>query len=315
MQFVSATFSVALAGIVCVAALTACNSKGTLPEVTGFRQGTGDATSNNSKLPNQQSQAGLQFGDGRASGTSVTSIEGEKIDAPTVEFAGQGMMEHRGGEANLQQAFIAEIDDKELRIHVTRFQAVSGDNVSDVNKGLKDSTGISKSFRPLRAELEGLAQFGSFKNLDFLVFATETIDAKGRKFVYVDPVPVLVIPAPEARYQVLQSEAISYQTQVRGAREFTLMTTVRRDYNQPSGTNVVIEYTIPEDRDGDLYGIFPFAKSSTYVIDTTAKRVTEIKTSTLYHDSDRDRARTIDLNFSLCRETRTTGSQVFGNCI
>jgi hypothetical protein len=257
---------------------------------------------NSTNQPNNSSN-------GFGSGQDITNEPDIDINYPVLSFTGRGNLDHRNGSANVVQKISASMNKSELRVTVQQFAAESGDNTSDVNEQISSQTGDTVYQR--ETVPVSTSNLAPSQDASFLIFTRAFEDRRGggsKMFAVTsgDALPVLVIPAAESRYESLSVSSMQFQSQLNapGGKSFSIRATISGVKMSAGNYQVTIEYYIPEDRFGELHGLLPFARSSDYGIDLSARRISSISTRGLYKDSDNDRSRAINIAFQLCQSVK-----------
>jgi hypothetical protein len=258
-----------------------------------------------------------EFGSG--SGTQPESeSEAEPTSYPLMSFTGRGNLDHRNGSADVVQKISAVMDKATLTVSVQQFLAEGGDNKSDVNKEIEKQTGDTVYKRIDRSQTS--ANLVGLPGESFLIRSKSFEDRRGGKIVSFsvisgDPLPVLVVPAVESRYDELSQSPIRSTSVIQtGTKTINVSTTISGQKMGTGQYKMTIDYLIPEDQAGELYGMLPMARSTDYGIDTINKRISSITTRSVYNDDDNERARAINIGFNLCKSIQDGKIQNFASC-
>ena len=236
--------------------------------------------------------------------------EEDDIDYPILRFLGNGQLDHTNGTANVSQSLTALMNKTRVTMTVTKFGAVSGDNRGNVDDEIKDDTGNIEITRPSRAEVLTMGKSKLKSGSTFLIFGTNVVNSKNQKSdsfaVTGEFLPVLLIPASKSRYDELVGNPIRYTSSLNARYmkdgnleqvSFTIQTMISLVTSNDSRSTIRLEFTIPEDVEGNLYEIFPLAKRTDFNIDHASKRIVGMSTLSHYKDDGR---RDVSLNYSLC---------------
>ncbi len=283
------------------------------PQASNGSESTAQRNSSSSSNYNRN-----EFGNGGNSQSNSNSEIQEPTSYPLMSFTGRGNLDHRNGSAEVVQKISAAMDKASLTVTVQQFSAEGGDNKSDVNDEIEQQTGDTVYQRADRAQTS--ANLVSLPGETFLIRSKSFEDRRGGKVVAYsvisgDPLPVLVVPAVESRYEELAAGPIRSSSVIQtGAKTINVNTTIS---GQKMGTGLyklTIDYTIPADKAGELYGLLPMARSTDYGIDTVNKRINSLTTRSVYNDDNSNRARAINIGFNLCKSVQDGRIQNFASC-
>lgn len=277
--------------------------------------GSANGTPNPNPSGNPNSTVSSGFGDG--SDNSSNNL-GEDISYPVLSFTGRGNLDHRNGSANVVQKFSASMDKAKLTVNVQQFFSDGGDNKSDVNDEINKQTGDTVYTRVDGPQ--STSNLTAANDPTFLVFSRSFEDhrsGKNRSFIVTsgDAMPVLVVPAAEARYEVLTTSSLSYRSTLSSnGQTFTVQSTISGRKISTGNYQVTIDLYIPEDKKGELYGIMPMSKTSEYGIDLGTKQISSIATRGTYNDKDSNKARAVNIAFQLCQSQKNGKVEQVSSC-
>ncbi len=258
------------------------------------------------------------FGNGQdananADGTFGTgqfdSLE-EPANYPTTEYFGSGVL--NSVDANpIQSRIMQKVNQNQFTNQTLSF--TSSD--SNVNKEVMKLVGSTNYQRIPKDKIFELERTQGFVYLDFLMYAQGTSSSTGfgsDSANFSSPLPFLVIPSDKSRYDVLSQQPVSYQINVTGSGGgYSVSVGVELVSATDNQVQIRISANIPEDTDGRLYDRFPLAQSSTYHIDTNAKKIMRVDVRDLYYNSHRKRRKDMSMTFNLCKFTQNGKVETF----
>lgn|GEM_PF-1733247 len=253
----------------------------------------------------QGSDSGTTYGGGEQAGTSeVYPVQG---------FTATGSLAHRGGGAQVRQKITAALTKTEFTINTLEFVAYDGKETGKVNEDITDDTGPLIFNRVDTAKLPSTLQSNPIK--DIVVFSDRITDNRQKRNKVItlgsgDPFPVMVIPAGSARYDPLYVGPVTLSSAVTvDGKSFKLNWTITRQTALTANTaEIAVNFIIPEDKDGELYELFPMSKTTIYKVNTDQKRIESIDTNSKYNDEKDRKGYSVSLNFTLCSSNR--GGQI-----
>lgn len=269
-----------------LAVTTSCKSS------PGFSPGTGPGLKPG-QTPTAIPTGGANAGVGTGSESSSFENEGESVSYPLLSFTGQGRMNYSGKQYDLNQTISAQLSKTNLVINTMSFNSSKG----EVDKEVRQKTGIDTFTRTTKAKLEELAKTG-FQNESFIIFSSDVRKKDGRTITFSSPAPAFIVPAPKTRYDSLDKGTISFSANaVIDGVSIPLKFTVRKSSSFVSGDNYAVDVgmEVPSDVDGSYYEQIPIPRQATYIIDTVKKTVSSLKTNTAFRNSDSQRME--DMNF------------------
>jgi hypothetical protein len=236
----------------------------------------------------------------------------------THRFTGGGTLTHRGGDNTTKQIWTARLTSEILTINLESITAVSGDHKSDVNDDLRNSTGeIVHEILKISSDSNHSDDVQRIAN--FAPMTNKITDRTGGKNTILDitgdAIPALIIPAPGSRFRALREGDIQLRSQVVSSQSFELITIISLVSENENFVKISLEFQIPQDQAGRLYGFFPLPRKSIYTIDGQNRRITAVSSEAKYHESKKNRAYSNTMNSTLC-SIQKDGEEVelIGNC-
>ncbi len=255
------------------------------------------------KTTNDGSDTGSEYGGGSGDQSGTTEVY------PVQGFTATGSLSHRGGAAQVRQKITAALNKTEFTITTLEFVAYDGKETGKVNDDIQNDKGPVIFTRLDAEKLSTTLQSNPIK--DMVVFSDRITDKRrnGNKVITVesgDPFPVMVIPAPATRYDPLYVGPVTLNSKVTvEGKNFQLNWVITRQTALAANfAEIAVVFTIPEDKNGELYELFPMSKSTIYKINTDQKRIEGIDTSSKYNDSQDKKGYNVNLNFTLCSSNK-----------
>ena len=122
-------------------------------------------------------------------------------------------------------------------------------------------------------------------------------------------------PAPAARYAALENgHKLNFYASASGSNTYDISAVVSMIPSGDGITKVQIDFTIPTDNKGNLYGDLPMFKSSTYFVDASGKNIAQIYGETFSYDTKNSVEIQTDLLYSLCLRIQGADVSGFGAC-
>lgn len=245
--------------------------------------------------------------------TDPSTAAGTSEVYPVQGFTATGSLAHRGGGAQVRQKITAALTKTEFTINTLEFVAYDGKETGKVNEDITDDTGPLIFNRVDTAKLPSTLQSNPIK--DIVVFSDRITDNRQKRNKVItlgsgDPFPVMVIPAGSARYDPLYVGPVTLSSAVTvDGKSFKLNWTITRQTALTANTaEIAVNFIIPEDKDGELYELFPMSKTTIYKVNTDQKRIESIDTNSKYNDEKDRKGYSVSLNFTLCSSNR--GGQI-----
>jgi hypothetical protein len=208
----------------------------------------------------------------------------EDVEYPGFRFTGNGGATCNGGTGPTQSGFNSTMDGGIMTIQTTRAYMQCG-NIDKCDEG-KANEEISQSIatntysRVSDKQLEELEDAEGFTWGRYAVFASGVDHKKlngnePRQFTFSKPLPVFPFPAAASRFKPLETIK-SWTATTSGSAVMTVTVTMLVLSSSESQVVVKMVTTIAEDRNRELYELFPLPRESTYTIDTQKKQIARI---------------------------------------
>lgn len=247
---------------------------------------------------------------------SVIPDDDAEISYPSLEFYGSGNLTSRENNP-IKMNSNYEIDRETVSQNITSF--TSSD--SHVNKEVVKLVGGTTYQRVTKEEMKTWREQFYFKPEGFLMYgknAKIANKAGSREQYYSMPVPVVVVPADMARYDVLKGGTLKYDpitvTNAKSGGQYDVLISVYEEKREGDIIHVVVKAEIPKDTVGHQYGDFALPYTSNYKIDTKNKKILSVATKSYYYNTDRKARREITVGNQLCRWKGKDSVETFNNC-
>ncbi len=158
----------------------------------------------------------------------------------------------------------------------------------NVNKEIQKKNGVRVYQLVTKAELTALKKTNpDYKKVASVVMFAKSVTSEGKTWEIKPPMPVYVLPTNDSdRYKNITDEGISFSgTLNNGIRDFTAEVKIRKLSEDEEKVLIEVNWNLPDDYNGTLYGQLPMGKFSTYEIDVKSSVVKRIWTNSIFSDN------------------------------